>query len=157
MTIKLLFILIACVFIDQVLIGQIKPGMYLAIPSSNDSGAYEVTDKRIPEYYKLGDSCLLSFIYVDSVYKAKNELSGVIEINIKFNAVGQKLFARITENNLQKQLGIVINNKLVCAPKIMGPIVGGSITIVSSFSEQQVDDFITGIKNEIDKLKHNQR
>lgn len=55
-------------------------------------------------------------------------------VSIVFNALGGKLFAEITKNNQGKRLAIVLDNKLLCAPSINEPILGGSAVITGNFT-----------------------
>ena len=55
-------------------------------------------------------------------------------IDISFTDLGAKRFAEITAANLHKQLAILINGKLVCAPTVQSTIDGGKAQI--SFGNQ---------------------
>ncbi len=55
--------------------------------------------------------------------------SGRPEVGIKFNAKGSRIFARITEQNINKRLAIVLDGEVYSAPVIQSKIVGtGRIT-----------------------------
>lgn len=55
-------------------------------------------------------------------------------INFRFNNVGAKKFADITKNNMGKMLAIVLDDKIITAPRINGKIEGGNGVISGNFS-----------------------
>lgn len=50
-------------------------------------------------------------------------------VSLEFNDEGTKLFADITEKNTGQMLAIVLDNSILMAPKISGPIYGGQAVI----------------------------
>ena len=58
-------------------------------------------------------------------------------INFKFNNVGAKKFADITKNNMGKMLAIVLDDKIITAPRINGKIEGGNGVISGNFSVEE--------------------
>lgn len=61
-------------------------------------------------------------------------------VAFEFNSVGAKQFAEITKKNLGKRLAIVLDDKLICAPMISTPIIGGSGHITGSYSSESAND-----------------
>ncbi|MBF0226903.1 MAG: protein translocase subunit SecD [Desulfobacterales bacterium] len=61
-------------------------------------------------------------------------------VGIKFDKKGAKLFAQITEENVKKQLAIVLDNKIYSAPVIQEKIPGGEARITGSFSAEEAHD-----------------
>lgn len=60
--------------------------------------------------------------------------SGTPAVSFTLNNIGAKLFADITKHNSGKRLAIVMDNKLLSAPMINEPIVGGSGIISGHFT-----------------------
>jgi protein-export membrane protein SecD len=61
-------------------------------------------------------------------------------VNFKFNIRGGQEFGRVTSANVNKLFAIVLDNKVISAPRILGPITGGSGQISGRFTVQQVND-----------------
>ena len=62
---------------------------------------------------------------------------GQRKIALRFNQQGAEDFARVTGNNVGRQLAIVLDGKLYCAPNINMAITGGSAEISGRFSEEE--------------------
>lgn len=60
--------------------------------------------------------------------------SGDPEVSIEFNSEGQKLFAELTQKNLQKPLAIVLDNQIISAPVVQSVISDGKAVITGKFS-----------------------
>ena len=63
---------------------------------------------------------------------------GQRKIALRFNQKGTEDFGRITSENVNRQLAIVLDGKLYCAPVIRQPILGGNAEISGRFSEDEV-------------------
>ena len=61
-------------------------------------------------------------------------------VSFNLDRVGTKKFAKATTNNVGKKLAIILDNKIISAPTIQEPIVGGSgqITGIFTFNQQQM-------------------
>lgn len=59
-------------------------------------------------------------------------------IQMLFDAYGAKVWNRMTAKNVNKTLAIVIDGKILSAPKVMGPIEGGNTQISGVFEKQEV-------------------
>ncbi|HXW40987.1 MAG TPA: protein translocase subunit SecD [Xanthobacteraceae bacterium] len=61
-------------------------------------------------------------------------------VTFRFNSTGARKFAEATQQNVGKPFAIVLDNKVVSAPVIREPILGGSGQISGSFTVQQAND-----------------
>jgi preprotein translocase subunit SecD len=61
-------------------------------------------------------------------------------VSFKFSAAGGKKFGDATKENVGKQLAIVLDDKVISAPRVNEPILGGSGIISGGFSVQQAKD-----------------
>jgi preprotein translocase subunit SecD len=61
-------------------------------------------------------------------------------VSFKFNSNGARKFAEATQQNVGKPFAIVLDNKVIEAPVIREPILGGSGQISGRFTVQQVND-----------------
>ena len=62
------------------------------------------------------------------------------EVNIRFDAKGSRDFADATTQNVGRPFAIVLDDKVISAPVIREPILGGSARISGSFSVQSAND-----------------
>jgi len=61
-------------------------------------------------------------------------------VSFRFNTTGAKKFGDATRDNAGRFLAIVLDEKVISAPRINEPILGGSGIISGSFTVQQVQD-----------------
>ena len=61
-------------------------------------------------------------------------------VNFSLDRVGSKKFARATTNNVGKRLAIILDNKIMSAPTIREPIIGGNGVITGDFTFQSATD-----------------
>lgn len=61
-------------------------------------------------------------------------------VEFEFNHLGAKLFAELTKQNVGKRLAIVLDNKVICAPAIVEPILTGSGNITGNYTVQSAND-----------------
>jgi len=61
-------------------------------------------------------------------------------VNFRFNSTGARRFAEATQANVGKPFAIVLDNKVISAPVIREPILGGSGQISGRFTVQQAND-----------------
>lgn len=77
-------------------------------------------------------------------------ISGNPQIALEFTTEGQALFAKVTEENVDRQLAIVLNGKLCSAPLIREPITAGRAVISGSFTRQEVEDLARVLSTPLD-------
>ena len=61
-------------------------------------------------------------------------------VSISFDSAGAKLFEKITGENIQKRLAIVLDNNIYSAPVIQDRISGGRAQITGRFTTQEASD-----------------
>jgi len=61
-------------------------------------------------------------------------------VNFRFNSAGARKFAEVTQANVGKPFAIVLDNKVISAPVIREPILGGSGQISGNFTVQSAND-----------------
>jgi len=61
-------------------------------------------------------------------------------VNFRFNSTGARKFAEATQQNVGKPFAIVLDNKVISAPVIREPILGGSGQISGHFTVQSAND-----------------
>ena len=65
---------------------------------------------------------------------------GMPVVSFKFNSLGGKKFGEATSENVGERLAIVLDNEVISAPVINGPIVGGSGIISGNFTVKSAND-----------------
>ena len=61
-------------------------------------------------------------------------------VNFRFNIRGGQQFGTVTSANVGRPFAIVLDNKVISAPRILGPITGGSGQISGHFTVEQANN-----------------
>src|SRR4051812_1910252 len=67
------------------------------------------------------------------------------DINIKFNTAGARRFGRVTQENVGKPFAIILDDKVLSAPNIETPILGGQAQITGSFTVKSAHDLAVSL------------
>ena len=76
---------------------------------------------------------------VDASPSMNNQTNETVVV-FNLDRVGSKKFAKATKNGVGRQLAIVLDKKIISAPTISEPIVGGSGQITGNFTFQSATD-----------------
>ena len=117
--------------VESAMAGRIPPGSWL-LPSDNkdQQGRMYLIRKRV---MVSGDTL------VDSQPSYDSRTNEPV-VNFRFDAVGAKRFGATTSKNVGKLFAIVLDRKVISAPVIREPILGGSGQISGSFNIQEAQD-----------------
>src|SRR5436305_5124973 len=77
--------------------------------------------------------------------KQSYDQDGRPDIDITFNTAGARRFARTTQENVGKPFAIILDDKVLSAPNINEPILGGSAQITGSFTVQSAHDLAVSL------------
>ena len=66
--------------------------------------------------------------------------SGEPVVNFRFNIRGAQKFGDVTSKNVGRLFAIVLDNKVISAPRILTPITGGSGQISGRFTVEQANN-----------------
>jgi len=69
-----------------------------------------------------------------------DQQTGQWVVNFSFNTVGAQRFADVTRSNVGRRFAIVLDNKVISAPVIREPILGGRGQISGNFTAQSASD-----------------
>jgi preprotein translocase subunit SecD len=69
------------------------------------------------------------------------------DIEITFNTAGAKRFGRATQENVGKPFAIILDDKVLSAPNIETPILGGRASINGGFTVQSANDLAVSLKS----------
>ena len=117
---------------QQVQQGRAPPGSQV-LPMADGSGMIAVKRRVMVSGDQLTDASQ-SF-----------DQDGRPDINIKFNTAGARRFGRATQENVGKPFAIVLDDKVLSAPNINEPILGGNAQIAGSFTVQSAHDLAVSL------------
>src|SRR5579862_565817 len=69
-----------------------------------------------------------------------DQQTGRPDVNFKFDSVGAREFGDVTKDNVGHLFAIVLDKKVITAPRIEGVILGGSGQITGNFTPQEAND-----------------
>jgi len=101
-------------------------------------------DKTVTTTLNVEKSVLIDQKALKSAHVNKDSL-GRPMIEFEFNKNGTEQFATVTQQNLHKQLAIIIDGHLTSAPRIQSPITGGKGVITGSFTKEEAKDLAARI------------
>ena len=108
---------------------QVPPGDELAY--SNDTP---------PVPYVLKSQTLLTGENLENATPGFDQRTGEPVVNFKFDAAGAKRFGRITQENVGLPFAILLDEKVITAPVIREPILGGQGQISGNFTVERAND-----------------
>src|SRR4051794_10429442 len=79
--------------------------------------------------------------------KQSFDQNGRPDIDITFNTTGARRFGRVTQENVGKPFAIILDDKVLSAPNINEPILGGRAQIMGSFTVQQAHDLAVSLSS----------
>lgn len=115
---------------QQTIEGHLPIGSILVQGETEDKKQYHVVVKK---------KIIVSGDQLTNAQASFNQNSQPV-VAFSFNNIGSKLFAEITKNNAGKRLAIILDNKLLSAPVINEPILGGSGIISGSFTVESANE-----------------
>jgi preprotein translocase subunit SecD len=113
--------------VQEALAGRIPPGSEL-LPSAEVPGQYYVVRKRV-------------MVSGDTLVDAQPTFAeGRAVVSFRFDSLGARRFAEATQQNVGRLFAIVLDDKVISAPVIRQPILGGSGQIEGNFTVQAAQD-----------------
>ena len=106
--------------------GRAPPGSEV-LPNADGTGAIAVKRRAIITGDQLIDS-------------APSYQDGIPVVSFRFDTAGGKRFARATTENVGKPFAIILDEKVISAPNINEPILGGSGIIQGSFTTESANE-----------------
>lgn len=86
--------------------------------------------------YLLKDHTVLTGEFLSDAGSGIDNQTGEAIVNVSFDARGKRIFGRLTTDNVQKRMAILLDNKVITAPVINEPITGGQARI-NGFADSQ--------------------
>jgi protein-export membrane protein SecD len=116
--------------------GRVPPGSELLKTKKNDTGVG--ADQR--EAWVIKKKVLVSGEMLVDAQPGFDQRSNEPVVNFRFNQAGAKRFADATSKNVGRPFAIVLDNKVISAPVIREPILGGSGQISGNFTVDSAND-----------------
>lgn len=88
----------------------------------------------------IGKDILLDSTHVASATVEKDAASGQEHLRLKLTDDGKKKFAATTKANLGKRLAVIVDKKILLAPKIAEEIAGGELLISGAFTGPELQE-----------------
>ena len=112
--------------------GRAPPGSEV-LPMADGTGAMAVKRRVMVSGDQLTDA------------RQSFDQDGRPDIDITFNTAGARRFARTTQENVNKPFAIILDGKILSAPNINEPILGGRAQISGSFTVQSAHDLAVSL------------
>jgi preprotein translocase subunit SecD len=111
---------------QQVAAGRAPPGSQV-LPMADGTGAIAVQRRVMVSGEQLVDA------------KQGFNQDGQAVVDITFNAAGARRFGRVTQENVGKPFAIILDDKVLSAPNINEPILGGRAQISGNFTVESAN------------------
>jgi preprotein translocase subunit SecD len=100
----------------------------------------EILDGEAGQKYLIEKRVLVSGADLVDAQPGFDQRSSEPIVSFRFNSSGARKFAEATQANVGKPFAIVLDNKVISAPVIREPILGGSGQISGNFTVQSAND-----------------
>jgi len=118
----------------EALTGRVPPGTML-LPSQDEIGP-----NGVPRQYLIKKRVVVSGDTLIDASAGFNSQNSEPVVNFRFDSVGAKRFGDVTLKNVNKPFAIVLDGKVLSAPVIREPILGGAGQISGRFSVAEAND-----------------
>ena len=105
---------------------------------AGDELAYSNDTPPVP--YVLKSQILLTGENLENATPGFDQQTGEPVVNFKFNAAGAKRFGKVTQENVGLPFAILLDDKVITAPVIREPILGGTGQISGGFTVERAND-----------------
>ncbi|MBI1206959.1 MAG: protein translocase subunit SecD [Azospirillum sp.] len=113
--------------------GRVPPGTEL-LPSAEGGRGGELQRYPVKKKVEVDGANLTN------AQAGQNSQTGEWVVNFQFDSIGGKRFAEVTRANVGRPFAIVLDNKVISAPVIREPILGGRGQISGRFTAQSAND-----------------
>ena len=127
---------------------KIESALYILVPVDRETNGLNVYNSD--RYYCMEKNNKMTLENIDSLNIGFDKYSKTFNLNFHFNKVGTDQLANFSTNNINKEAGFFINNKLISAARITSSIESGNMTLGGNFSESELSTF----KKEIEAVVH---
>jgi len=98
---------------------------------------------RAPARIAVRSEPFLSGEHIVEAVPAQNKYNGVGVVEARLDTQGKDVFANVTRNSVGHRIAVVLDDRVIEAPAIRDPILGGIIEIDGRFTQKQAMDLAT--------------
>ncbi|MBL4721387.1 MAG: protein translocase subunit SecD [Alphaproteobacteria bacterium] len=117
--------------LERALRGSVPPGSML-VPSNDLDAAGQPQQILVRKRVRVGGDHLVD---AQATFQDNQPV-----VSFRFDTVGGRKFGKTTQENVGQLLAIVLDNKVISAPRVNEPILGGSGIISGRFGVQEAQD-----------------
>ncbi|MEO6568532.1 MAG: protein translocase subunit SecD [Opitutaceae bacterium] len=121
---------------------DIPPG-FAAMPMDEEN---KKTGEAYTLFYLVKQIPEMSGEHIENARAVQDPIAG-IQVTMNFDSEGAKQFGEVTTANVGRLLAIVLDGKLYSAPRINGPITGGSAQITGRFDAREAERLAGALNN----------
>jgi len=70
-----------------------------------------------------------------------------VAVQVRFNVQGSQRFASVTQANVHRRFAIILDNRIISAPSINEPILGGTASIAGSFTVESANALAISLRS----------
>ncbi len=115
-----------------------KPSSYTGLPDT-----YELVALKSVA----GKGAVLDGGVITSAHVNYNQINGAAEVSMTMNGTGSAKWEVITEQNIGRQIAIVMDDQVYSYPNVQNKIAGGSSQITGNFTQAEAEDLATVLKS----------
>ena len=112
----------------------------LVSETEDDFGSELLFFEESDEQMHVSKRVIVSGDNLDNAQPQLDRSSNQAVVSFTFDRAGSKKFGRATTDNVGKRLAIVLDNKIISAPVVREPILGGNGQITGNFTFQSATD-----------------
>lgn len=116
--------------------GTIKPG-FEVVPSPESPSGFELLNRQV----------LISGERLINATQGYDQQSNSPVVDIQFDTQGANAFARATQANVGKRFAMVLDGKVLSAPSINEPIMGGRAQISGNFTVESANSLAIALRS----------
>ena len=93
-----------------------------------------------------GEAALSDADMIDDASAELNQFSGSYEVSMTMNSDAAAKWAKVTRDNVGKQVAIVLDDQVYSFPTVNTPIEGGRSSITGNFTVEEANDLVNVLK-----------
>ncbi|MGY0035677.1 SecDF P1 head subdomain-containing protein [Pedobacter sp. NJ-S-72] len=128
---------------------KIPSGIYLAVKKS----AYAFKDNSTNKIFYVNPVPVISVHEIEKVTVLKDSSSQGTSLDIALNPSGTKKLEEVTAVNVGKYMPVIINNRLLSAPRLVMPIAVSSLRITGAFTIADAENYKVLLEKEMKRAK----
>lgn len=121
----------------QVAAGNAPPGSEVLPYADPKDGAGIAVKRRL----------MISGDQLIDAQQGYNQTDNSAIVNIRFDSQGGRKFARVTQDNVGKPFAIILDGKVLSAPRINEPILGGQAQISGNFTPESANELAIALRS----------